>query len=564
MKLTMSSTNAVRAAVYCRISHDQDDERQGVERQRQDCLRVVERNGWVVVPDGTSDTFTDNDVSGAVDITERPAGGRLVAAMRAGKVNAVVAYTQARIYRDTAKFLGFCELLRTQDVETLALVADADVNPDGSLFVATIIAAKDAEYRRSVGELGRRKKVELAEQGKPSGGGIRAFGFNWPHGKGTDRYVEPDPDAEPYSIYEPEAKAIRWAYRHILDEDGTIKGVQREWTSRGLPTIRGGTWWHRTSIHRILTGARIAGLRVHKGKVMEGVVASWEAIVTRERWEAMCAILNDPTRANRPHTPVSRQYPLRGLLLCGVCGRRMSGTNRNTPRGSSRYYYCRKDTGGCQEGGAWVAAEHIEAWVIGLVIGVAQSSDALDMIQAESGVLADELRALVAERNETQRLLDALEDKFARDKISENGYDRSRKAFQATVRAAEDRISAIEASSALGRVEGSLMTAWGKLSAAEQRRTIVSLVAEVTVMPKPRKGGNRFDSSRAKISWRSSALTLAAGMDEWPDADEVYTPQDVMQQVIARTVAATNVANAREANVPVPALVQDVVTSIHP
>jgi site-specific DNA recombinase len=577
----MTSTTT-RAAIYCRISEDQDDEQLGVERQRRDCLRLVESNGWTVVPDGSSDTFTDNDIPGDRDATERAGFGRLVAAMRAGKVDVLVAFKQARVYRHTVRFLLFCDEAKEAGVQRLVFVADTDVDLGGSMFVPTVIAAKDAEDRRLIGELVRRKKDELAEKGKPAGGGIRAFGYNWPHRiKGTggrERYVEPDGEAEPYSVYEPEARAIHWAYDHLLNGDGTIAGVQREWTDRGLSTIRGSVRadgapaWNRKSIRTTLVSPRVAGLREHRGVVVGP--ASWEGIVTKERWEAMCALLNDPLRANRPHTPANRRYPLRGLLLCGVCGRKMTGTIRNKARGSARYYHCRKDAGGCINGGAWVKADNLEAWVIGLVVGVAESSDALDMIQAECGVLADELRALVARRDDMQGKLDRLEIKWAKETISEEPYLQSRKDFQKAISAAEDRITAIQASSALGQVEGNLLTAWGKLNPQEQRKIIVSLVAEIRVAPRATKGGNRFDPRRARIVWRSSALAMAAGMDEWPwsdeplgrdeapDADRFYCPE-VVKQATAMCVAFNNVTDAKVEGVEVPAFVEDVISTIH-
>ena len=106
----------MRAVVYCRISRDREGLELGVERQRADCLRLVEAKGWDLVHDGDSDTFTDNDISGAKDYTERAAFGRMIRAIEAGKVDAVVAYTQARIYRDAAKFLEFCEILKSSGV----------------------------------------------------------------------------------------------------------------------------------------------------------------------------------------------------------------------------------------------------------------------------------------------------------------------------------------------------------------------------------------------------------------------------------------------------------------
>ena len=535
------TSSIIRAAVYVRISEDKDADRKGVVRQDQDCRAICAGRGWQVI----EPPYLDNDITASKG-KFREAYDRLLRDIAAKRVEAVVAQYQDRITRTPAELEDFALVASRAGIDNLTTVeGDIPLGPNADMLIARIKGAVAAEESRKIGVRVRRKKVELAEQGKPSGSGIRAFGYNWPHRiKGTtDRYVEPDPNAEPYSIYEPEAKAIRWAYDYLLNHDGTIQGIQREWTQRGLHTIRGSVRadgmpaWNRATIRRLLMSPRIAGLREHHKEVVGK--ATWDAIVPTDRWEAMCALLNDPTRANRPHSPVNRQYPLRGLLLCGTCGRKMTGTFRSKAQGSSRYYHCRRDAGGCLKGGAWIKADSIEAWVIGLAIGVAQSSDALDMIQAESGVLADELRALTAERAETQAKLDRLEDKWANDTIGATAYDRNRKAFQNALKAADDRITAIEASSALGQVEGSLMTDWTKLTADEQRKILRSLVADITVMSRTKNGGNAFDPKRVRIGWRSSALALAAGLENVPD-DFDLPPE--WQQFVAQGIAVANVA----------------------
>jgi hypothetical protein len=71
------------------------------------------------------------------------------------------------------------------------------------MLVPTVIAAVDAEYCHSVGELVTHKKQELAERGLPAGGGVRAVGYNGPHRAkgpgGRERDVEPDPASIPTS-----------------------------------------------------------------------------------------------------------------------------------------------------------------------------------------------------------------------------------------------------------------------------------------------------------------------------------------------------------------------------
>jgi DNA invertase Pin-like site-specific DNA recombinase len=39
----------IRAAIYARISYDPDARAVGVDRQREDCLRLAASRGWTVV-----------------------------------------------------------------------------------------------------------------------------------------------------------------------------------------------------------------------------------------------------------------------------------------------------------------------------------------------------------------------------------------------------------------------------------------------------------------------------------------------------------------------------------
>ena len=59
------------------------------------------------------------------------------------------------------------------------------------------------------------------------------------------------------------------------------------------------------------------------------------------------------------------------------------------------------------------------------------------------------------------------------------------------------------------------------------------------------------------------AAPVAAALHGWPGADEVYTPLDVMHDVIAKTIVTTNVTNAGEANEPVPSMVAQIAAAIH-
>jgi len=481
-----------RAAIYCRISRDTERDALGVERQRQVCLAYVKQNGWTVVFDGTVDTFTDNDISGAKDTGSRPAFARLTDAIKAGKVDAVVAYSQARIYRDTKKVLGFLETCKDAGVQKIGLVADAEINPGGSLFLATVIAAKDAEERRRISELVRLKKLELAERGLPSGSG-RAFGYAK---DGT-------------TVVEAEAAMIRAAAKKVLNGE-TIASIRDEWRASGVPPVKSGVWGSK-SVRNALVRPRYVGLRQHQGAVFGD--AKWDAILDRETWEQVQVVLTNPARRN---VPMSNRYPLKGLLVCGKCGNPMPAM----PRGHTRMYGCRKSLGNGRCGQVQVTAERIEEFVIPILRTLANAQKIRDLLESESEANTEELRTLLTEKAKQENLLAGLEDKRAREEISAQGVARNSKFFRQQIDALAHRIAIIRGSSALGRLgpDLDLEAAWPKMSVDQRQQVMKMLVSHIKVN-RQLKGGNRFDPKRVEFVWRSGALPQAVGFNDDGELD---------------------------------------------
>src|SRR5213595_2833435 len=91
----------VRAACYCRISSDPLDKREGVERQREDTTALCEVKEWQV-----AGYYVDNDRS-ASNGQARPEWERLMADIRAGKIDAVAAWDQDRVNRMMEDFVAY-------------------------------------------------------------------------------------------------------------------------------------------------------------------------------------------------------------------------------------------------------------------------------------------------------------------------------------------------------------------------------------------------------------------------------------------------------------------------
>lgn len=487
-----------RAVVYCRISRDDKADEDGVTRQRQDCLKLVERNGWTIVPDGDQDTYIDNDISGAKDESGRPAFARLIAAIKAGKVDKVVATAQARIYRDTAAFLGFYDIMAAGGVSTLVLTNEADVTIGGSRFVPTIVAANDEEYRRYIGEQVRNRLLDKARKGEPTGGG-RPFGYgrnpanDTPEEKAAALAVRNE-------INESEAGLIRDASQRIL-EGASLKSIVRDWRDRGAKTSRGKEFTP-TAIKNILMAPRMVGLRVHKGEVIgEG---QWEPILDEPTYRQVCALLSDPSRRQpRP----SKVYPLRGVATCGLCGEFLQAN----PRSGGRRYKCRKECNGC--GGVSISADQLERYVFDLVLPLADSPDVRDAMRDEDEINTQQAQELV-EGNDVDKKKDQMSDDYADGVLDRQTFLRQLRRLDDRIATRDKQLATMTGQNPLDRLTGGVEATWDSMPVENKRAIIQSLVGRIEVGKVIVQGSHRFDPRRVSISWRPAAVGLYFSRDE--------------------------------------------------
>jgi hypothetical protein len=89
----------------------------------------------------------------------------------------------------------------------------------------------------------------------------------------------------------------------------------------------------------MLVRGAAAGFSERDGDLLSG---SWAPILDELNWRKVRELLTDPARNTRTFAQRSRQYPLSGLLFCGLCGQRLSAS-------IMRYgltYWCPEGPGG--------------------------------------------------------------------------------------------------------------------------------------------------------------------------------------------------------------------------
>ena len=145
-------------AIYCRISHDKEGEALGVARQEEDCRALCERRGWTDV-----EVYVDNDRGASSRSRKaRPEYARMLADVRAGRVGAVVAYSNSRLTRRPAEWL---ELIRMAES---GLVIDTVASGQHDLTTAdgrgVVYRQRDREKAKELLKESLRLRRELARR----------------------------------------------------------------------------------------------------------------------------------------------------------------------------------------------------------------------------------------------------------------------------------------------------------------------------------------------------------------------------------------------------------------
>ncbi len=460
-----------QAAIYTRISSDQDGTGLGVARQEQDCQVLADRLGWPV-----AEVYCDNDIS-AYSGKKRPAYRRLVADVAAGRRDAVLIYHLDRLTRRPVELEEFVDTFTRAKARVKFVAGDADITTGDGLLVLRIMAAVAANESASKSRRITRKHQELAERGMPNmSGKYRPFGY------GEDRV----------SIVPAEAEAIRSMVARFLAGD-SWRSLATWANEQGIKTSSGGEFTSIT-VRTMLLSARIAGLRAHGGVVV--AQGRWEAIITPEQRQRMLDLVESRKQTGR-RTP--RRYLLSGLVRCSRCGNRMYAAARE----QGRRYVCMSgpDHGGC--GKMKIQAEPVEQLVADGVL-LRLSSPAL--ADAMAGRAHDDAEAatLAAQINTDQAKLTEFATMLATGEMGRLEWRTARDVVDQRMKQAQRRLAHLthaDALSGLDVASPQLAELFAGLELERQHAIIATVLECVEILP-GRRGIQHVDPARVRPIWK--------------------------------------------------------------
>lgn len=466
-----------RAAIYTRLSHDADGLSSSTADQERECRAECKRRGWYVV-----EVFSDNDVPAseaqAYRVKPRKAYARLLNAVKAGEVDAIVSWATDRLYRHPVDLEDLIRLAQEHGVRFATLSGEVKLDTADGIAYARIGAAMNAAEVAKIRARVRRKHRAKAEAGEWQGG-RRPFGYVAVKG-----HLE---------VVDAEANAIREAAASLLN-GGSLNSVTRRWNDLGLTTTDGNPCTPG-GVRAVMLSPRIAGLRAHEGQT---VTAKWRGILTRRDFRRLERLLADPAR--RRGTTYRARYLLTGLAKCGICGGPITGR----PRDRVPNYIC-KATGRVHLA---VKAESVDDMVMHAAEGMLLD---VPIAVADPATLS---APLLADRERVEADLERLGARFG--DISEIAFHAAERALSAKLAAIDAELDAISPQ----RPVDAFLAQFDRFEVstdvtANARAWLESLVEVVVVNPARVPGLNRFDPSRVEIVWRVGVRSVADTAFEW-------------------------------------------------
>jgi DNA invertase Pin-like site-specific DNA recombinase len=481
-----------RAVIYCRISQDRTGAGLGVDRQREDCEALAERNGWQVV-----EVYVDNDVS-AFSGKLRKDYRRMLADLDEGKATVVIVWHTDRLTRSIVELEEYIELSDRRGIATHTVQAGTiDLATPSGRMTARILGAVARQESEHKGHRVARARQQKAMAGEWAGG-IRPFGWGVPTGetrKKVDRKTGEEIEVPVLDMSKavPEEKEAVLHGTDLILMGGSVRGYKQWLNDKGFTTTLGNEFTHQEA-RAILLRPRNAGIAVYKGEEIGR--GQWEALVPEDKFRAVVAILENPDRKTTP----GAQPKWLGSLLYG-CGRgECTETVTVTQSGGRRYpsYRCPTGHGGGRR------AELVDQYVEDTIVERLSRDDAHELLLP--GPDDVDVAGLQAESEQIRRRMTDLAGLFGAGQLELAPFTEGMETARGQLEGVQQQLARAATRDPLVDLVGApdVRKVWRGLGLDRQRNVLRSLVEVTLKTPRPGRmpDGGYFDYDAVLFDWK--------------------------------------------------------------
>ena len=312
-------------AIYCRISQEKEEGKdKSIKEQRLRGIGLAKKLGKEYV------VYIDEGISGTYEIKDRPQFSKMLDDVQDGKLSAIYAYDQSRLERSPQVRFAFIQLLKDNNVRLFTDTEEIDLNNDEQEMLGDMVSVFNQYYVRIT-----KKKVKGVIHRNVSEGkvhGVIPYGYM----KGDDSMMVIDPE---------EAKVVKSIFKMSLDglgynsialaldkldvptrynkigasSDKKSNKTINQYTGEKSIKDRSKVAWSKATVRGIMKNEVYYGKRV-----FGGVEYKCPSIISKSHFIKV----QDNLNKNRIKTgkKVKHKYLLNELVICGKCGKRMTGS----------------------------------------------------------------------------------------------------------------------------------------------------------------------------------------------------------------------------------------------
>lgn len=323
----------LRAVFYARVSTEEEQQLNAIEKQIEENREIISEKGWVLV-----DEYIDKGITGT-QAKKRNDYVRMLDDIKKDKFDIIVAKDQSRLQRNTMDWYIFLNDI-VQNQKKLYLYLENTFFDPKDKFIFGIKAMMAEEYSRDLSKKGNAAKKRRQEKGKPIITN-RTWGF-----KNIDGNI---------SVDEEEAKMILKIYQMFADGFGG-RVVARTLRENGVRNRNGKTLSENT-IRDIVKNPLYKGIVVMNKEhfdfeakmTIKNPESEWiyreglvPQIIDDDLWERANRQLNGRKTVDRTHNVgINRgNNILSSKIICGECGSKYWRNKRQ----QGIYWYCSEGT----------------------------------------------------------------------------------------------------------------------------------------------------------------------------------------------------------------------------
>ncbi|WP_433782429.1 recombinase family protein [Actinomycetospora sp. CA-101289] len=481
------TTSAPRALLYGRVSAASTDGR-SVDSQLDEGRKVAAREGWTIVGQHRDDGISASRYSRG---KARPGWQTVMDELAGGQVDVLVVWEISRASRDRtvwAALLAACSEHRVQ-LAVGGKLHDPNDPDDG--FMLDLTAALAVRESGMTSKRTRRNLDARAQSGDPHGRIPYGYARVYEEHSGRSAGQVVDPETAPI---------VREIVRRVLAGEA-LYSIARDLNRRNVPSPLTVTRlrnrrptiempWRPEQVGRVATSPTNAGLRVCRGKVVPGVEARWEPLVSRADHAKVLEVFADPARRSTTGDS-SHRHLLVGLAVCGDCS---APVRRINNRGVPSY--------SCSRGFHVARAMHfVDEYVTEIVLSRLEQPDVADLFAAEDDNQRTAQRQARDELAELRAILDGWYAAAVDGTVTPAGLARIESGLLARIDDAERRARPRPSSPVMrDMLTGDVRERW-KEATLPARREVIRELMTVTIH-RTRRGARHLDPESVAVEWK--------------------------------------------------------------